>query len=158
VLEGLVRSGFQKLVILNGHGGNSNLIGVIAQDMVNRLGHPVTVAAADYWSIAGKALEALKLSPGEFQVGHAGFFEASLVLALRPDLVDGAARASAPEAVGDNGLDAPLEGAVVQEHGTWAAGPGYSDNPAAATAEAGEVYLEVIVQRVADFLVAFHQR
>ena len=157
VLEGLVRSGFRKLVILNGHGGNSDLIGVIGQDMVNRLGHPVSVASANYWDIAGQALSEARLSPGKYEPGHAGHFETSLVLALRPDLVDREAMAAAPEVKDDGGLSVGLHGGVVQQHGLWGAGRGYTDNPATATAEAGQEYLDLIVTRVADFLVAFHR-
>jgi len=157
VLQGLVRSGFRKLVVLNGHGGNSNLIGVIGQDLVNRLGHPVAVATADYWSIAGAAITASQVFPGGWVPGHAGQFETALVLALRPDLVDRHVLAGLPEAPSDSGLDVGLEGGTVQEYGTWAAGPGYSDNPAAATAEAGQACLDIIVQRTADFLIAFHR-
>jgi creatinine amidohydrolase len=158
VLEGLVRSGFRKLVILNGHGGNTDLVRVIGQDMVNRLGHPITMATADYWEIAHQALIETKLAPADFSVGHAGHFETSLVLALRPDLVDREAMAGAADSEDEGGLDVDMQGAVVQEHGAWAAGPGYSDNPAAATAEIGQTYLNVIVERLAEFLVAFHQR
>jgi hypothetical protein len=55
------------------------------------------------------------------------------------------------------GLFAPLTGATVQTHGAWAASPGYTDNPAAATAEKGQAMLEVVVQAVADFYTAFQQ-
>ena len=157
VREGLVGSGFRKLVVLNGHGGNSNLIGVIGQDLVNRLGHPVTVASADYWNIARAAIAESRVFPDGWVPGHAGLFETALVLALRPDLVDRPALAGLVEAPGDAGLDVSLEGGTVQEYGTWAAGPGYSDNPAAASEEAGRAGLDIIVQRTADFLVAFHR-
>jgi creatinine amidohydrolase/Fe(II)-dependent formamide hydrolase-like protein len=48
-----------------------------------------------------------------------------------------------------------LAGATVQVHGAWAASVGYTDNPAAASAEEGRALLEVIVQRVSEFLAAF---
>ena len=44
VLEGLVRTGFQHLVVLNGHGGNKDLVGMASQDLVNRRDNPATVA------------------------------------------------------------------------------------------------------------------
>jgi creatinine amidohydrolase len=157
VLEGLVKSGFRRLAILNGHGGNADLIGVIGQDMVNRLGHPVTMATANYWDIAAQALNEANLSPNKYDPGHAGHFETSLVLALRPDLVDREAMAAAPEVKDAGGLDVGLQGGVVQKHGEWGVSPGYTDNPAAATAETGQRYLDVIVERVADFLIAVHR-
>lgn len=156
LLEGLVLSGFKRLVVLNGHGGNTEALGVVALDLVNRLGHPVAVATAPYWEIARSALTAQGLIADGLIPGHAGRFETSLVLALRPDLVDREALAHAADMTGDKrGLYVGLSGAVVQVHGAWGSGPGYTDNPAAASAEAGEVMLSVIVERVAAFLAAF---
>ncbi len=156
ILESLVRSGFRKLVVLNGHGGNTEAIGLVASDMVNRLGHPVSIATAAYWEVARPALTAKNLLPNELIPGHAGRFETALVMAIRPDLVDQAAMAKLANMSGAVGPFGKLSGATVQVHGAWAASPGYSDNPSGATAEAGQSYLEVIVQCVGDFLAAFH--
>ena len=38
VAQGMARTGFRKLVLLNGHGGNSDHVGVVSQDLVARLG------------------------------------------------------------------------------------------------------------------------
>jgi creatinine amidohydrolase len=100
---------------------------------------------------------AAQLFPNEGVPGHAGQFETALVLALRPDLVDPQVLAGVPVAANDGGLDVHLEGGTVQAHGTWGAGPGYTDNPAAATAQAGQACLEIIVQKTAEFLAAFHR-
>ena len=50
-----------------------------------------------------------------------------------------------------------FHGHGVQVHGAWAASTGYTDNPAEASADEGNALLEVVVQRVSDFLVAFDQ-
>lgn len=158
VLEGLVKSGFRKLVILNGHGGNTDSNRVVGLDMVNRLDHPVSVAAAAYWDIARPALVEKGLIAGNLVPGHAGQFETALMMAIRPDLVSEEGLAQTRDVSQErSGLFADLTGATVQVHGAWASGPGYTDNPSAATAEQGNAMLEVIVQRVSDFLVAFHR-
>ncbi|SVD53741.1 uncharacterized protein METZ01_LOCUS406595, partial [marine metagenome] len=51
VLEGLSRTGFRKLVVLNGHGGNSDHVGVVGQDAVNRMGLPAVVGTCNYWDL-----------------------------------------------------------------------------------------------------------
>lgn len=157
VLEGLVKSGFRRLVILNGHGGNTDLNRVIALDMANLRGHPVRIAAAAYWDVARPRLVEAGLMPGERIPGHAGRFETALMLAVRPDLVnqEGLARTE-DVSRRDTGLMVPLTGATVQVHGAWAAGPGYTDHPAAATAEEGQAMLAVIEEAVAEMLTAFH--
>jgi len=156
ILEGLVRCGFRKLVVINGHGGNSDHVGVVGQDLVNRLDHPVAVATGNYWNIAKPALLAADLLPPGEIPGHAGRFETSLMLALRPDLVREdvrqATKFARPE---DLGLDVDLAGATVQVHGTWGKGPGHTDHPAAASAELGQALFDVMVDAVAEFLVGF---
>lgn len=157
-LEGLVKSGFRKVAVLNGHGGNSNPINVVGQDLVNRLGNPAACATGDYWNIARPALLEKAFMPSALIPGHAGRFETSLVLGVRPDLVDQDAIADMGEQVQENtGLDVGLSGAMVQVHGEWQAGLGYTDNPADASAEEGKAMLEIIIDSVANFYAAFAQ-
>lgn len=157
LLEGLKRSGFRKLTIINGHGGNADSNGVVSLDFVNRLGHDVSIATASYWDIARASLVESGLIESGFVPGHAGLFETSLVMALRPELVDADVLAGTRDMTTEaQGLFAALSGGTAQKHGAWAASTGYTDNPKAATAELGQAMLDIIVQSVADFMVAFH--
>lgn len=157
ILEGLVRSGFRKLAVINGHGGNSDPNGVVGLDFVNRLGYPVSIATANYWDIAREPLNESGLIPKGMFPGHAGFFETALVTAIRPDLVSQEGLAQVRDMSNeDQGLFADLSGGTAQIHGAWAASTGYTDNPALATAEAGQAMLDIVIQAVADFLIAFH--
>lgn len=155
-VEGLVRCGFRKIVVINGHGGNSDHVGVVGQDTVNRLDHPVTVATGNYWDIARPSLVEKDLLPSSLIPGHAGKFETSLIMALRPDLVRAEGLKQVRDVSEDNtGLDVDLTGAVVQPHGVWAKGPGHTDNPAAADPELGRAMFDVIADAVADFYVNY---
>ena len=156
VAEGLSRTGFRKIVIINGHGGNKDHVGVVGQDLVNRFDLPAAVASCSYWNLAHAPLEARNLLPAARIPGHAGQFETSMVMALRPHWVDTEALARLDiESEQAPGLDVDLSGAVVQTHGVWQAGPGYSDNPAEASAELGEALLEVVVAEVVRLYVEF---
>ncbi len=158
ILEGLVRSGFRKLVVLNGHGGNTDSNAVVGLDFVNRLGHDVKIATGAYWDIARGALVERGLIASSLIPGHAGRFETSMVMALRPDLVTAEGLAQTQDmSKAAQGLFGDLSGATVQVHGAWAASTGYTDNPAAASAAEGQALLEVVVERVSKFLVAFGQ-
>ena len=158
VTEGLARTGFRKIAVLNGHGGNSDHVGVAGQDLVNRLGLPAAVASCNYWNLARDALVESDLLPPPRIPGHAGHFETSLVMALRPDWVDADALAAVSDLAEVNrGLDVNLSGATVQTYGTWQAGPGHTDNPAAATPELGRAMLDVLVAEVARFYSDFYQ-
>jgi creatinine amidohydrolase len=157
ILEGLALSGFRKLLILNGHGGNTDSNAVVALDFVNRLGHNVAIAAAAYWDIARPAIVEAGIMEGKRVPGHAGRFETAMVMAIRPELVDQEAlRQTSDQSKRETGLfSQALVGGTVQTHGTWAASAGYSDDPASATAEEGKAMLEIVVDKVADFVVAF---
>ncbi|MEM7534275.1 MAG: creatininase family protein [Chloroflexota bacterium] len=152
VLEGLVLSGFKKLVILNGHGGNMESNDLIGLDFTHRLGHPVTIATGSYWDIARPALVEKGIIPSERIPGHAGRFETSMMLALRPDLVDTEAMVET-QAVEADVLSAVNVGAGVKVkiHGAWAAGTGYSDDPRVASADEGAAILDAVVDEVSRF-------
>ena len=156
VAEGLVRTGFRKIAILNGHGGNSDHVGVAGQDLVNRLNLAATVSSCNYWNLARQALVQADLLPAPRIPGHAGHFETSLIMALRPDWIDADALAAVEDqSEADSGLDVDLSGAVVQTYGAWPASPGHTDNPAAATPELGHKMLEILVAEVARFYSEF---
>ena len=124
--------------------------------LVNRLGNPVACAAGDYWNIARPALLEKNVMASGLIPGHAGRFETSLVLGVRPDLVDQEAIADMGDEIQENaGLDVGLSGAMVQVHGEWQAGLGYTDNPADASPEEGKAMLEIITDSVATFYAAF---
>ncbi len=159
VLEGLVLSGFRKLIVLNGHGGNTDSNNVVGLDFVNRLGHPVTIGTGAYWDIARATLAERGLMDDWLIPGHAGQFETSMVMALRPDLVNKAGLERTRNVAKESGgIFGDLSGATVQTHGAWAASTGYTDNPTASTADEGHALLGVITERVAAFFTAFDQQ
>jgi creatinine amidohydrolase len=159
ILEGLALSGFRKLLVLNGHGGNTDSNAVAGLDFVNRLGHDVSIATAAYWDIARPAIVEAGVMEGKRIPGHAGRFETAMVMAIRPELVNQEGlRQTSDQSKSSGGLfSKALVGGTVQVHGTWAASTGYSDAPATATADEGKRMLEIVVDKVADFMVAFDQ-
>jgi creatinine amidohydrolase/Fe(II)-dependent formamide hydrolase-like protein len=76
-----VRNGILKLVIINGHGGNSPALHFAAQ-MINRDGHIFT--CVDTGESSDPDIEAMAETPNDV---HAGEIETSTALAVRPELV-----------------------------------------------------------------------
>jgi creatinine amidohydrolase len=81
--ESVHRAGLRKLVLVNSHGGNVDILGIVARELRVRLGMLVVTCA---WRRFG--LPAGLYSDEEATVGiHAGDIETSLMLHFRPDLV-----------------------------------------------------------------------
>jgi creatinine amidohydrolase len=149
--ESLISSGFGKIFIVNGHGGNNELVQLVARDLA--LKHPVSMAAASYWTVAWDALVALDAhKPGRLP-GHAGAFETSLILALYPDLVQEPRPHRDHVASSDpRSFYRPYR---AEQHGSWQAMDGYSDSPDHGDAEQGKAYLAAMVDALAAAMVEF---
>src|SRR3954471_7529106 len=85
IVESLARDGFRRVFLVNGHGGNHELIQLVARDIALRL--PIAVAASSWWSAGWDVMIAAGAKEGGRLPGHAGGFETSLVMAMRPELV-----------------------------------------------------------------------
>ncbi len=86
VAESVVRHGFQRLLVLNSHGGNQAIDGVIGEQLGQRFPR-VEFLVANWWTVAAKRLAPLQQGPFG-SVGHACEFETSLLLVIAPELVD----------------------------------------------------------------------
>jgi creatinine amidohydrolase len=149
--ESLIVSGFRRIFILNGHGGNNELIQLVARDLA--LQHPAHLAAASYWTIAWDALVAAEAHAHAGLPGHAGAFETALMLALRPALVrEPRPHRDLPAASDPRGFH-PYRAEL---HGSWLRIDGYTDSPDQADATQGAAYLAAIVHAVARALEEFY--
>jgi creatinine amidohydrolase len=128
----VARAGVRKIVIVNSHGGNLDLVSILSRELRVRTG---MLAVRCHWGAFGHP-DGL-YGPDELRYGiHGGDVETSLMLAFRPELVDvAAARAFRSSA----------EGAAIAPVGPVAYGwiaadlsaDGVVGNAAAATAEKG---------------------
>ena len=81
--ESVARAGLRKLVLMNSHGGNAEVLGIVARELRVRHG---MLCVATHWRRFG--LPAGLYDAVEDRHGiHAGDIETSLMLHLRPDLV-----------------------------------------------------------------------
>src|SRR5262245_61915697 len=85
LLTPLLDDGHQRVLVLNGHGGNVDTMHVALRRLQPRYRDRV-LSAASYWELAERELAALAEGPRK-GMGHACEFETSMMLALRPDLV-----------------------------------------------------------------------
>jgi creatinine amidohydrolase len=146
--ESLVADGFKKIIFINAHGGNESIMVQTANDLAVK--HPVWVASTAYWRVARSALMELNASEIGMVPGHAGGFESAAVMALMPELVR--TERMQTTHVNREWIHASTPGTFIGRHGELTGYDGYTDAPHKATAEAGRIYLETIVNCVADWL------
>lgn len=85
LLVPLIEDGYQRFLVLNGHGGNIDTMHVALRCLHSR--YPTTfLTAASYWELAEKELADLAEGARK-TMGHACEFETSMMMALRPELV-----------------------------------------------------------------------
>jgi creatinine amidohydrolase len=148
-VDSLAHHGFRNIVLVPTHGGNFGPVGASARTL--RAAHPA-MNIIDYTNL-NDLMQMSYAASAEFGVdsdasgGHAGEWETSLILALRPELVhmDKAVQGcmnATPEM-------APLvfrEGIGVLDKN------GILGDPRSATAEKGRVYLERAVDAIAAYV------
>ncbi len=146
VVDGLERHGIRKVVIINGHGGNTATLGAALRELYASH-RRVFVALIDVSGPTHDQVPKLGMAPGE----HASEAETSLGLALFPEKIR-MDRAVAPR-------EAPLKLTSLQAGYISFVRPWdyVSDNtgvgdPTRATADKGRKLVEVFVDRVAAFL------
>jgi creatinine amidohydrolase len=155
VLEELLRClhhhGARRVVLVNGHGGNTSANTSAADALVYEDRLEMVIGNVSYWSLpiyatnAAGQRERITITPG-----HANRRETSLMLALRPDLVH-LDRRMAPLA--------PLFSIEqASEFGAFQRAGGITDDSAGANAEEGRLLFDAAADAVADYLVRFYEQ
>jgi creatinine amidohydrolase len=150
ILDSLVTSGYRRILIVNGHGGNDEIMRLAVKRFALR--SQVTVAACSYWSLTSgdDAMGRPDVTPG-----HAGWFETSLMLAARPDLVRTPVPARTPVEPPPLFDNPPYPGLTVERHGEWARVNGSTDDASGADAAAGGHLLDDRARGLARAIRAF---
>jgi creatinine amidohydrolase len=142
--DSLERQGIHKLVLLNGHGGNE------LKPLMRELHHRTSVflCLCDWFRMARDVYPHIFKEPGE----HADEVETSLGLAFFPQFLrmeladDGAAKPTRLDAVNKGWISITRPWHLVSKN----TGLG---NPFAATADKGRRLMDVLVERIGQFLI-----
>lgn len=154
ILRSVMASGFQRVLLLCGHGGNvapAREAALAARRSVE--GEPPIIAVTDWWTLTGDRLWS---TPGltERRLYHSGEIETSMVLAIRPELVD-MSEARGCRVPFDSAFHAPdmqrSSRVEVPRYTREISATGAFGSPELATAEKGNAILAL----AADELVAF---
>ncbi len=148
VVRSLVQHGFQRILLLNGHGGNITALNVITGELTVEFAVPLVICS--YWEIAKEAFA--EILERQVTVRHAGEAETSMLLALKPDLVD---TARLPEAEGPSSPElADLVGEGAYRWRTFASRTttGVIGEAKTATAEKGRRLLDAASGKLAELI------
>jgi creatinine amidohydrolase len=151
LLVPLLEDGHQRVLVLNGHGGNIDTMQVALRRLQPRYQDRI-LSAASYWDLAAKELAALAEGPRK-SMGHACEFETSMVLALRPELVR-------REQIKDDppNDDLVLRGLYLAEDMRQRTDHGAVGYPERASAEKGRAFLDTAIARTAEVVTALLRR
>ncbi|RPK32889.1 Creatinine amidohydrolase [Streptomyces sp. ADI93-02] len=150
ILDSLVTSGFSRIMIVNGHGGNDEIMRLAVKRFALR--SQVTVAACSYWTLTSGAVTG---SRPEVTPGHAGWFETSLMLAAHPDLVRSPVPTRPPVEPPPLFDNPPYPGLTVERHGEWERVSGATDDASGADPTLGSRLLDDRARGLARAIEAF---
>jgi creatinine amidohydrolase len=118
----LLASGFKKLFFINGHGGNNEMIAVVAREFA--LTNDTRMGAGSYWTMAWNQL----IAAGAHELEQVGV----------------------PTREGDFAADPKsfYPAYMVEDQENWLKINGFSDNPAQATSANGEKWFNAVLEGV----------
>lgn len=145
IIQPLLLDGYRRVLLLNGHGGNIDPMKVALRQLQPQFPDTLLTAGC-YWSPGDP--EIVKLLEGNDKfVGHACEFETSMIMHLRPELVDA-------ERVGHAGdwLADQVQGMFVCRDMMQRTQAGATGRADLASAERGAALFEAAVQGVEKFV------
>lgn len=157
ICSSLIRSGFKKIFMLNGHNPNLIIMQTAAYDLVNAFeDHDISIVAGSYIFMAKEECDKI----GEnFKDGtHANEMETSLMLGLYPDLVHMDRIETQIEKYERRQVISFDQGVCIVNK--WPDSKVYSGvygNPELATAEKGKAYFNALVGKISQFTQEFKE-
>lgn len=148
-LRCLLKAGFKRVLIINGHGGNIDGFHLALRQLAVEFPGAL-LSGASYWDFAPKEIATILEGPFKY-VAHACEFETAMMLSLRPELVRKTEIADGGDLLNVNdalrGVYMPLD----MKRQTRQGGTGF---PSLATAEKGKLLTDAIVVRGVDVIKA----
>jgi creatinine amidohydrolase len=157
IAASVVEHGFRRFLIVNGHGGNNGIVDVLASTLGRKHYGKATIAGLTYFALARDAIAKLRESrPGG--MGHACEFETSMLMHLRPDLVQVERAAVTYPNPGSTYLTTDLLGSsAVRTYHDFGdlAESGTLGDPSLASAEKGARFFEAVRNEMVRFIEDF---
>jgi creatinine amidohydrolase len=149
VCQSILRAGFKKIMIVNGHGGNVSALNALTIELTRETGAPI--ATTNYLAFA--ETEVADILDDQESVQHACEGETSMMMAVEPDLVDRSQLANA------FGPQASLSSALARKVHVWRSfrsmtPSGVFGNARRSSPEKGERLFDAVARSMAEDLIA----
>jgi creatinine amidohydrolase len=163
IAESVAASGVKKLVLFNSHGGQAGVMDLVARDLRARLG--MLVYSVNWYSLPLLGPDGANIedtfSAHEHRFGiHAGGIETSMMLALRPSLVDMTQAQNFQSTAQDRARQFPILGNGNSAKLGWQMqdynASGAVGNAAAASAPKGQALVDAAGAALARLLAEVH--
>jgi creatinine amidohydrolase len=157
IVDSVVAHGFRRVLIVNGHGGNSAVVDLLAATLGHRHVGKARIASVTYFRLASEAIARLRESKIG-GMGHAGEFETAMMLHVAPDLVK---MERATSKYPDRGSDylstdllVPSRAAAYVDFGEVSE-TGVFGDPTVASPEKGALFFAAVAEALARFIEDF---
>ena len=159
VAHSLVRQGFDRIVLINGHGSNQMLCNLVARRIVNTT--RALCAAAAHWSLARPAVDRLRESEFPGGMAHACEFETAMYMHIHPELVemDKMTPRETPSNINEFLYDDLFGSGPVHMVNRWSrlSRSGVEGDPMLATPEKGREFAECGIENLIKFCRLFRE-
>ena len=144
------RNGFTKILILSGHGGNCYFLPFFAQ-MYPAINRPYALYIRSAHETTEEQIQNIQSRSGISDMGgHAGFYETSLVMHLRPELVH-MDRVNVPESASLDRLSDITDKGVYTGYNWYADFPHhFAGDPSGATNDHGKFIFDILISNTAE--------
>jgi creatinine amidohydrolase len=152
VLRSIYANGFPRIVVLNGHGGNTAPNRAVTTQLGQEDIFPITFS---YWQAVSAELSAWSEADAG-SIGHGGEWETSLQLYLRPHLID-ERRMVADVFPNPYSADLREFAEYAERRRDTAGGTGVMGNPLVASAEKGARLFNAITDKLVRLVMEMHR-
>ncbi len=158
ICKSVYENGFKRMFLVNSHGGNQVYLSAVINEIGEEYGEKFSLMELRYWDVAGPRIMEIRDS-ALGGTGHACEFETSMMMHLRPDLVQADKIAECPPVPGDPWFQMDLLGfkKYLKFSNFNIYNPdGHVGQPHLATAEKGRLFFEAVTEELAKFFDYFH--
>lgn len=155
----LIHHGFRRVVFFNGHGGNAVPLAEALSELVCESddADDAHLVAATWWSVGQNGLDPERHQMTTAKLSHACEYETSLMMALRPDLVQTPANEDPTPVLKSEWFQFDGSARRVQAFRRFhrMTGTGAMGAPSKATADKGQSLFHAVVEETVRFLEEF---